>query len=277
MKKRPLIILCMMVLASGSLLFGGCTKEDKSIEKESVEKKEEKKEEVQEEDLALIGTEAEGEGIYKVTLENKTGKDIVGVSVKDSSMTDYPANMLPEGEVFTIDERRYLYYNSTTAGQTADVQSVEGDPDEKLLEMQMDVQLTFADATTLVLTAFPFGDIEEGQVCLEDEVAFIQYKSVSTEEALSTKEAELAIKAAAAEAQRQAEEAAAAEAQRQAEAAAEAQRQAEAAAAAEAQRQAEAAAAAQRQQKKQQPQQQKPPQQAPDNSDDGCVNDGLVY
>ena len=102
MKKRTLIILCMMVLASGSLLFGGCTKEDKSIEKESVEKKEEKKEEVQEEDLALIGTEAEGEGIYKVTLENKTGKDIVGVSVKDSSMTDYPANMLPEGEVFTM-------------------------------------------------------------------------------------------------------------------------------------------------------------------------------
>ncbi len=276
MKKRALSVLGMVVLVSGSMLFGGCTKADKTVENEPVEKKEEKQE-VQEEVLALIGTEAEGEGIYKVILENKTGKEIVGVSVKDSSMSDYPGNMLPEGEVFTIDERRYLYYDSTTSDQTEDVRPEAGAEDEKLLEMQMDVQLTFADATMLVLTAFPFGDIEEGQVCLEDDVAFIQYKSLSTEEALSTKEAELAIKAAAEEAQRQAEEAAAAEAQRQAEEAAEAQRQAEAAA--EAQRQAETAAAAQRQQqqKKQQAQQQQPSQQAPDNSDDGCVNDGLVY
>ena len=266
MKKRAVMALGMAVLVFGSLLFGGCTKADKPAEKESAVKKEEKQE-VQEEVLPLIGTEAEGEGIYKVVLENKTGKDIVGVSVKDSSMTDYPENMLAEGEIFTVGERRYLYYDSTAAGQTEEAQPEEGAADEKLLEAQMDVQLTFADATMLVLAAFPFGDIEEGEICLEDEVAFLQYKSLSTEEQLSTKEAELAIKAAAAEA--------AAEAQRQAEeaaAAAEAQRQAEAAAAAEAQRQAEAAAA-----QKQQQQQQQQQQQASDSSNDGCVNDGLVY
>ena len=117
-----------------------------------------------------------------------------------------------------------------------------------MLNPQMDIQLTFEDQTSLILTAFPFGDVEEAQICLEDEVAFVQYESLSSEELVSTKEAELRIKE---------------------EAAAQAQAEAEAAAAAQAQAEAEAAAAAERQQQE--------AQQTQDNMGAGCVNDGLVY
>lgn len=298
MRKKRVLMLGTAFLLCAGLMIGGCGKQEAPVKEQAEEEESEPEEEKEEEEiLPVIGTEAEGENIYKVTLENKTGKNIVGFSVKDSTMSEYPANMLAEGEVFAADERRNLYYDSASTQTTEPTEipeaseaespetpetteTAEDGADEKILEPQIDVQLTFEDQTVMVLSAFPFGDIEEGGICLEDEVAFIQYESVENKESVSTKEAELTIKAqaeaeaaATAEAQRQAEEAAAAEAQRQAEEAA-------AAAAAEAQRQAEAAAAAQRQQ--QQKQQQKPQQSSggsgnSGSSGGGCVNDGLVY
>lgn len=246
MKKRSILALTLSLTLALSMFLGGCGSAETSSEEAKAAE-----EETEEEVLKNIGTEAEGENIYKVVLENKTGKDIVGFSIKDSSMTEYPASMLETGDVFADGEKRNLFYDSASAVEAAEAQAAASGEDTKALEPQMDIQLTFDDQTSLVLSAFPFGDVEEAQICLEDEVAFIEYESLASKETMSTKEAELTVKA-------------------EAEAAAAAQAQAEAEAAAAAQAQAQAEAARQQQAAQQQ-------QTAPSTSGDGCVNGGLVY
>ena len=259
--------------------------------------------------VKAIGTESDSESVFKVRLTNSTGLDITGISVKKTEDTEYPENMLVQDDIFVGNEKRDLYYDSgvipTQEATQEDVAETEGDAGQKALTQGYDIMLNFSDGSSLELNSFPFDDIEEGELCVEDGVAFVKYTSVNTQQEVSTKEAQLAVKAqkeaeaaAAAEAQRQAEAAAAAEAQRQAEAeaaaaaeaqrqaeaeaAAEAQRQAEAEAAAEAQRQAEAEAAAEAQRqaeeeaRRQQEQQQQ--QQNTDTSEnDACLGDGLTW
>ena len=234
MKKKNIITVLAIILCMS--LFAGCSKKEES----------EKKKELAEE-LKTIGSEVEGENVYKVALENKTGKDIISVSVKDSSMTEYPANMLAPDDAFVKDEKRNLFYDSTSAIEAA--KAAQTDAAKAILDPQYDIQLVFDDQSTLVLNAFPFTDIKEGEICLEDAVAFVKYKSVATKEEISTKDAESNIRAQA--------EAAAEEARRQAE---EARRQAEE----EARRQAEEA-------KRQQQ------QSSGGNTQEGCVGDGLIY
>ena len=264
MKKKNIITVLAIILCMS--LFAGCSKKEES----------EKKKELAEE-LKTIGSEVEGENVYKVALENKTGKDIISVSVKDSSMTEYPANMLAPDDAFVKDEKRNLFYDSTSAIEAA--KAAQTDAAKAILDPQYDIQLVFDDQSTLVLNAFPFTDIKEGEICLEDAVAFVKYKSVATKEEISTKDAELNIRAqaeaAAEEAKRQEEEArkqAEEEARKQAEE--EARRQAEEARrqAEEARRQAEEEARRQAEEAKRQQQ-----QSSGGNTQEGCVGDGLIY
>lgn len=245
-------VLGLAAIMSVSMFVCGCAKKEEPVKKAAPEKKEEV--------LKVIGRESEGEYVYKITLTNKTAKNIVGVSIKDSSLEAYPENMLSEGDVFSADEKRNLYYDAEAAMKAAD---------DKLLTPQIDVQITFEDQTVCVLTAFPFDDLKAGEIHFEDEVAFLQYKSLASKENVSTKEAELAVKAAKEQAEAEAE--AAAKAQAEAEAKAQAEAEAKAQAEAEAQRQREQ----QKAQPKPQPQPQ--PQETPGGAQDGCVNDGLVY
>ena len=71
----------------------------------------------------------------------------------------------------------------------------------------MTFKLTLKMTSTAELHAFPFEDIEKGEICYEDDVAYLTYTSVASKEELNTKEAELAVKVAE---QKAAEEAAAA-------------------------------------------------------------------
>lgn len=177
MKKtsKLIFILTLIITVLFSGMFYGCAqKQEKANEKV---KKEEK--------IETIGT------VFQVVLENKTGKDITGISVKDSSMETYPDNMLAVGDVFAKDQKRKLFYNATSAEAAAEAQQKEGEP---ILTPQYDIQLTFDDGTVFVLSAFPFSDIAKGSLCFEEGVAFVEYTSVDTKEAVSTKEAELMIK-----------------------------------------------------------------------------------
>ena len=267
------------LLVAGGIFFltiamaVGCAKKEKSPAEEKQEEK--KDEEPKEEILKIIGEEKEGENVYKLVVENKTGRDILGVSIKDSSQEEFPNNLINANDKFSKDERRYLFYEAPEASdEQAESESIdleEGsdaleDTDEKILEVQYDVQLTFDDGSIYVLNAFPFGDIEEGMFCFEDEVAFIKYVSLENKGEVSTKEAELNIKA-------EAEAAAQAAAEAEAKAAAEAEAAAKAEAEAKAKAEAEAAAAAQRQQQ----QQSKPAVSNSNNDSQGCVGDDAAF
>ena len=210
-------------------------------------------------------------------------------------MTDedaYPENMLEEGDVFADQESRNLYYKALEKNENEDVTEEsettenDGTEDEKVLEQGYDVQLTFEDDSTAELHAFPFGDIEKGELCYADDVAYLTYTSIESKEQIDTKEAELAVKQAAE--QKAAEEAAA---QAAAEQAAAEQKAAEEAAARK--KEAEQAAAASKQQKSSgnstssNNNSNPAPSESYSNSgdtgnsessgDDGCLDDGLLY
>ena len=199
MKRKVLIALCFCMIGVAGMT-SGCG--DKKEETPVVEEKES--------ELKTIGQE--DKEAFKVEIKNATGKNIKGITIKQTDEESYPENMLEDGDVFTDQESRTLYYkvpeqSTEVSEESAEDTAVEseGTP-EKELEQGYDIQLTFEDDSTAELHAFPFEDIEKGEICYEDDVAYLTYTSVASKEELNTKEAELAVKAAE---QKAAEEAAA--------------------------------------------------------------------
>ena len=200
MKRKVLIALCVCMIGVAGMT-SGCG--DKKEETPVVEEKEP--------ELKTIGKE--DKEAFKVEIKNATGKTIKGIAIKQTDEESYPENMLEDGDVFTDQESRNLYYKAPedttkeTEENTEDMAAESEKAQEKELEQGYDIQLTFEDDSTAELHAFPFEDIEKGEICYEDDVAYLTYTSVASKEELNTKEAELAVKVAE---QKAAEEAAAA-------------------------------------------------------------------
>ena len=199
MKRKVLIALCVCMIGVAGMT-SGCG--DKKEETPVVEEKEP--------ELKTIGKE--DKEAFKVEIKNATGKTIKGIAIKQTDEESYPENMLEDGDVFTDQESRNLYYKAPedttkeTEENTEDMAAESEKAQEKELEQGYDIQLTFEDDRTAELHAFPFEDIEKGEICYEDDVAYLTYTSVASKEELNTKEAELAVKVAE---QKAAEEAAA--------------------------------------------------------------------
>ena len=294
MKRKVLVTLCLcMIGLAGTVTGCGSKKEETPVVEE--EKKEP--------ELKAIGQE--DKEAFKVEVKNATGKNIKGVAIKLTDEDAYPENMLEEGDVFVDQESRNLYYKALEKNENEDVTEEfettenDGTDDEKVLEQGYDVQLTFEDDSTAELHAFPFGDIEKGDLCYADDVAYLTYTSIESKEQIDTKEAELAVKQAAE--QKAAEEAAQAAAEQKAAEEAAAQAAAEQAAAeqkaaeeaAARKKEAEQAAAASKQQKSSgnstssNNNSNPAPSESYSNSgdtgnsessgDDGCLDDGLLY
>lgn len=265
MKSRTLALLCAGVLVIGTAAAGCAnssaepaqsTQKESTQEKSTQEESGENKEEAREEELKSIG--AETDGALKAEMKNSTGKDISGISVKKAEEKEYPANMLESSDVYKNEESRYLYYRP------------DGETDQ-----QYDVQLTFADGSVSELHAFPFADIEKGELCLDgdDPVAYIEYTAAGSGEKIATKEAELEL---VAKAEARAKKKAEAKAKKKAEAAAKKKAEEEAKAAAEAQAAAEAEAQA-GYDDNYYDDSQNYQQDTSQSWDDGCVGDGLTY
>ena len=202
-KKKWLLALAG-VFCMGILLFG-CGKEN-AEEKEPV-KEEAVTEEEPEETYQVIGRESED--AYDILLTNKTGKVIKGIQVKSSEQKEYPANMMAGSQKIEKDETIELYYTSEAAEKS---ESKEADSDKEdesedtkkdtpeiadaVMNVVYSLQITFEDGTSQELTSFAVDDIEEAEICYEEEVAFLTYESKSEDVEISTKEAELALKAA---------------------------------------------------------------------------------
>ena len=294
MKRKVLVTLCLcMIGLAGTVTGCGSKKEETPVVEE--EKKEP--------ELKAIGQE--DKEAFKVEVKNATGKNIKGVAIKLTDEDAYPENMLEEGDVFADQESRNLYYKALEKNENEDVTEEfettenDGTDDEKVLEQGYDVQLTFEDDSTAELHAFPFGDIEKGDLCYADDVAYLTYTSIESKEQIDTKEAEQAVKQAAE--QKAAEEAAQAAAEQKAAEEAAAQAAAEQAAAeqkaaeeaAARKKEAEQAAAASKQQKSSgnstssNNNSNPAPSESYSNSgdtgnsessgDDGCLDDGLLY
>ena len=195
MKLKSLTPGLIGLLAAG-LLLCGCGSAEGTAEPEPTETA---FAEVQPDPDALlktIGTEQSGETVYRVKLKNETGRDIVGFSIRESNEATFPENMLPDGDVFAAGEERILYYDAAAAIEAARLAEENGDADAPAMEPAYDIELTLkaetedGEDTVVVLHYFPFDDMESGTLCYEDEVAFVAYHAIFTDQDISTKAAE---------------------------------------------------------------------------------------
>ena len=158
------------------------------------------------EDLKTIGEKPEGdtEGVFSSKLKNLTGKVITGFTVKNEKDEEYPDNFLTEEDKFEADEERVLWFdpnaevkadgNTEEKNQDAAEKTEDENKDEDEKEIpKYDIQLTFEDGTTAELHTFPFGDTEEAELHLEDEVAYLIFDSISQKKEYNTLETEKAL------------------------------------------------------------------------------------
>lgn len=137
-----------------------------------------------EDKMKLIGDKATGDSVYIIVIDNKTGKDIKGFTVKADTEEEYPANMIDEADPYAKNERRTLYYVPV---KTSDV--TYGDTDE-IATQEYTVKITFSDDKEAELHQFPFGDLDHAEILMDKDVAYIEYTSKLTDKKTSTKEAE---------------------------------------------------------------------------------------
>lgn len=190
MKKQILLIGITGVLTCGMVV--GCTKKEETTEATTEATTEVTTEATTEEvTLKTIGTE--DENAFQAILTNNTGQDIVSVTVYDTVSEEYSDELLAEDDSFLDGEQRILYYPEVKEDAveqedaTTEATEVSGEEDEKLVSVGYDVKIVLADETEYVLHSFPFGELKEASIKLEDEVAYIENDEVST------KDAELAI------------------------------------------------------------------------------------
>ena len=137
--------------------------------------------------VKLIGERDETK--TKIALYNESGYalDEVYIRVPEEGWTE---NLIDD--IYEIGEKRYLFYDAESEGY------------DLWINMVGDWHYTLHD--------FPFGDIEVGNLCYDydNDVMYVTYTSISTQEEMSTLESEAAIHAAELEAARKAAEEAAA-------------------------------------------------------------------
>ena len=201
-----------------------------------------------------IGVVDKGDTIKQVSLLNLTGQDIKSFTIKHSFEDSFGANMMEADDAFQLDEVRDVFYDIQPAldAQAAKKSDTSSETTGNFSELSYDVQVTVADGTSYVLHNFPFNDMQQGRILLQNGILFLEYVNPWTGDEVITRQAEMDVKA-------EEEKAAAEEASRIA---------AEQA----------AAWAAQQQAQQQQWAQQQQQYVAPAPSNDSCIgNSGLMY
>lgn len=202
--------------------------------------------------LKLLGTEKKGENVFHLKIANRTGKDITGFAVNTEQLEG--ENLLSAGDVFQNGETRELWFDAEAALKAAAEAAAENAPEFILA-------LTLSGGSTQTVHAFPFGDAEQCDIRMEEDLTFLVYDSAAKKETVNTREAEKAAR----ELEQQAKEQAAAEEAAKAQAAAEEAARAQ-------------AAAEQAAREAQQNQNTAPVDNSgDDDSGDGCVDDGLTW
>lgn len=193
--KKKILVFGLSMACIGTMLIGCGTKNQDAVAESTSETTTEAtttekittEEVTTEEQLEVIG-EATETG-YEVKLTNCVGQDIVGVRVERDGT--FGENLLAEGDSFKSNEKRILYYSGS------------GSENDNQETVQYNVELTLADESIYVLHAFPFGEMEEGEIYVEDEVAYLKYKGLSTkDDEIAVKEEKKAAATAAAQSKR---------------------------------------------------------------------------
>lgn len=164
----------------------GLQAKDGETEEENGDEKKDDTAGAEETALQAIGTESPD--AYKVLLTNRTGDAITGFSVKASTEAEFPANMMEADMKVGNDETVCLYY---APPETEAEESSSG----KMLRTTYEFSVTNENGREIRMPGLIFDDIEEAELCFEDEVGFIRYISVDSGEEITTKEMALLLQA----------------------------------------------------------------------------------
>ncbi len=170
------ILVCFLIV--------GCGKEEKPEEDKVATPKEEKVSET-------VGNESED--ALQMSLTNRTGLEIVGISVRSSWETEYPVNMLRSGQSIRPDEKVMFYYTMNMTGENeAALEQSEGSGilAGAAMNLTHSLQVTYVDGTIKEATLFPVEEMEEVVLHYEEGLLYLTYKSKEDGSEVSTKEAE---------------------------------------------------------------------------------------
>lgn len=132
------------------------------------------------------------ENLYSFKFENATGQDIYAIAFREATVSeDYEENLLSPGFVLHDGDWMELSYDSSDAEKAFEKLKNKGEGAEPTCEYRMLIVLR--DGRHYELSAFPLGDMEECTVIVSDNVAYLSYSSLCTQQLIITKEAELAI------------------------------------------------------------------------------------
>lgn len=180
MKKRMRFYSGLALMICAAIICGGC-----SSLNEKTQKATRKSHTV----MKSIGTASNTMGTYKIKLENKTGKAITVVNIRDSVQYEYNDNMLEENDSFAVNETRYLYYDATNAVDAAQDQAI------KKSKITYDLRVTLSDGSRSVLQEFPFGKMKNTAQIYYDKtyaICYLRYQSKKTGKWINTRRAEIA-------------------------------------------------------------------------------------
>ncbi|WP_329885852.1 hypothetical protein [Pseudoramibacter faecis] len=180
MKKRMRFYSGLALMICAAIICGGC-----SSLNEKTQKATRKSHTV----MKSIGTASNSMGTYKIKLENKTGKAITVVNIRDSVQYEYNDNMLEENDSFAVNETRYLYYDATNAVDAAQDQAI------KKSKITYDLRVTLSDGSRSVLQEFPFGKMKNTAQIFYDktyQICYLRYQSKKTGKWVNTRKAEIA-------------------------------------------------------------------------------------
>lgn len=139
-------------------------------------------------EVKLLGEDAEG--AFHVQLKNSTGKEIKEVKINVAGKVEYKdaGNLLKEEEVFAAEEERLL---CCVPYEEEAKDTAKEDKEKKEPELPVyNLKVTFVDDTTAEIHTFPFGDIEKGEIHMEEDVAYLVFESVSQKLSVNTLETE---------------------------------------------------------------------------------------
>lgn len=180
MKKRMRFYSGLTLMLCAAFICGGCG---------SLNEKTQKATRKSHTVMKSIGMASNTMGTHKVKLENKTGKAITGVNVRDSVQYEYNDNMLEANDAFAANETRYLYYDATDAMDAAQSQAV------KKSKITYDLRVTLSDGSRSVLQEFPFGKMKNTAQIYYDKtyaICYLRYQSKKTGRWINTHKAEIA-------------------------------------------------------------------------------------
>lgn len=173
MKKVLKIVLVLGI----AILAIGCGK------REAKSGKEKNKSVAKKETLKSIGMKTKTSN--KMQLENKTNKDIVSFSVLYADKEAEAPNLINDSDVFKANEKRNLFFET--------YKDATDEENGKKITKEYIFRITYSDGVISDLHNIPVDDANKITIKFSEQVSYIAYKSLKTNQDVVTLEAEKAI------------------------------------------------------------------------------------